>query len=83
MSKGHRAIPRGGMFEYVSCAHYFWELLSWTFFSFIANVLAGYLFVLFSFCSMAFMALDKHKSLKNYFGDKYPAERKAFIPFIL
>ena len=28
-------------------------------------------------------ALKKHKNYKKEFGDKYPKNRKAFIPFIL
>ena len=80
---GNRGIPQGNMFDYVANSHYFWELLSWVFFFlFVRNLTSG-LFVLFSFFSMAFLAVEKHRNMRNYFGDKYPKNLKAFIPFIL
>jgi len=83
LNNGQRGIPQGGMFDYVTCAHYFWELMSWITFSFIYGLYSCYLFALFSLLSMGFLALDKHRSMKIYFGDKYPKDKKAFIPFIL
>jgi very-long-chain enoyl-CoA reductase len=82
-NNGQRAIPQGGMFNYVSCAHYLWELLSWFFFALIFNSLNCYLFVFYSFASMGTLAYQRHNNLKKYFGEKYPKNRKAFIPFIL
>lgn len=82
-NKGKRGIPRGGMFEYVSLAHYFFELISWIIFSLIVRVSTAYLFVIYSLISMSFLALEKHKGYIKYFGEEYPKNRKAIIPFIL
>lgn len=79
----NRGIPRGNMFNYVSNAHYFWELLSWLSFYLLVRNLTSGLFVIFSFISMCSLALEKHKNMKKYFGDKFPAYLKAFIPYIL
>jgi very-long-chain enoyl-CoA reductase len=81
-NSGQRGIPYGGMFEYVSCAHYFWELMSWTAFSLLTGLCTAWLFTLFSLISMGSIANKKHKIYINYFGDSYPKNRKAFIPFI-
>ena len=82
-NSGNRGIPSGNMFDYVANSHYFWELFSWFFFSLFVRNNPSYLFVVFSFASMSFIAVEKHKNMKKYFGDKYPKNLKAFIPFIL
>ena len=81
-NNGQRGIPQGGMFSYVSSAHYFWELISWVIFSLITKNIYSYLFFIYSLLSMGFLAKMKHNSLKEFFGDKYPRNRKAFIPLI-
>jgi very-long-chain enoyl-CoA reductase len=79
---GKRGIPRGGLFEYVSCPHYFFELCSWFIFSLIVNTVTSYLFVLYSLISMGTLAIKKHKAYLDYFKEKYPKDRKAMIPYI-
>jgi len=81
--KGQRAIPYGNMFDYVSSSHYFWELCSWLSFSLLTNLNFAYLFTILSFLSMGVLSYKKHLSYLEYFKDKYPRNRKAFIPFIL
>jgi len=81
-NNGRRGIPKGNMFKFVSCANYFWELISWFFFSLFVNTLHAYLFVLYSFILMTFPAIEKHKSYQKNFED-YPKNRKAIIPFII
>ncbi len=82
-NNGNRGIPKGNMFEYVSNSHYFWELLSWIGFSLLVRNWISFIFVIFSFISMSVLAIEKHRNMKNYFGDKFPKHLKAFIPFIL
>jgi very-long-chain enoyl-CoA reductase len=81
-NNGQRAIPQYGIYKYVSCAHYFWELMSWVSFGIVTTTFTSYLFVIFSFVSMSFMAWDKHSALKKYFGERYPKDKKSFIPFL-
>jgi very-long-chain enoyl-CoA reductase len=80
--QGKRGIPRGGLFEYVSSPHYFFELCSWLFFSLIVNAPTGYLFVVYSLFLMGTIAYKKHKYYRDYFKQEYPVSRKAMIPFI-
>lgn len=82
-NKGFRGIPEGNMFEYVSCAHYFWELITWIVFFILVGTVSSFLFVIYSLLSMFFMAKSKHEGYLKYFGDKYPKHRKIMIPFLL
>jgi very-long-chain enoyl-CoA reductase len=82
VNKGKRGIPTGNMFKYVSCANYFWEILSWVFFWLIANTMTSALFILWSIISMTYLAVSKHNNYVSNF-DNYPKNRTAIIPFIL
>ncbi|KAM3136389.1 hypothetical protein pb186bvf_011524 [Paramecium bursaria] len=89
-----RAIPFGYGFDLVSSANYFWEVLSWASFSiFTGSYACKYFyktkiqiaigFTIFSFGQMLIWAQDKHRRYKQEFGDKYPKQRKAMVPFII
>jgi hypothetical protein len=75
-------IPHGGMFEYVSAANYFgdiikmfgWCVISWSFPSF--SILCVFLSTIFP------RGLQYHQWYLKKFPD-YPKDRKAVIPFIL
>ena len=76
-----RNIPRGFLFEYVSCANYTFEVLSWIAFSTMTSCLASYGFMLMGFAQMYVWAVAKHRRYKKEFPD-YPKSRKAMIPFL-
>jgi very-long-chain enoyl-CoA reductase len=82
--KGKKGIPppKEG-FEYVTCANYFWEFLAWFCFSIVSLHWSVFLFTCCGFYQMREWAIKKHKEIKKAFGDKYPKERKAFIPFFI
>ncbi len=82
-NNGEKGIPYGEGYEFVSCAHYFWEFLAWLFFSIFVNLPSFYLFTLCGFLILRNWAIKRHKDYKKNFGDKYPKERKAFIPFLI
>jgi very-long-chain enoyl-CoA reductase len=82
-NQGEKGIPTGEGFEYVSCANYFWEFLSWVFFSITVNLIAFYAFTLFGFLIMRNWAIKKHKDYLRTFPDRYPKNRKAIIPFLI
>lgn len=82
INKGNRGIPRGNLYEYVSCGHYTWEILTWLFFFGITRSLVSFLFLVFSVISMSFLAYGKHANYIKFFGDDYPKNRKRIIPFI-
>jgi 3-oxo-5-alpha-steroid 4-dehydrogenase 1 len=75
-------IPRGGLFEYVSAANYFAEMVEWTGFAIAAGGLAPAVFAWFTFCNLAPRGARHHWWYKATFKDAYPATRKAVIPFI-
>ena len=77
-----RRIPHGWGFGYVSCANYFWELCCWITFHLATQNYGGTMFLLISFLQMMDWATQKHDRYLRDFGSKYPADRKAFIPFI-
>jgi len=77
-----RGIPNGCGFQWVSCANYFWETLSWVFFSLLVNCLTSWLFTAVAFAQMSQWALKKHRNYKKEFPD-YPKSRKAIIPGLL
>lgn len=84
--QGH-SIPRGGMFKWVSCPHYFFEVLSWLGFFLATLCLASLGFLVISLVVVAARAMDKHKVyLKEFDGQEgrelYPQGRKAMIPFL-
>lgn len=82
-NKGEKGIPNGGGFEFVSCANYFWEFLSWTFFSMFVNSIPFYMFTTFGFLIMKNWAVKKHNEYLKNFPDRYPLNRKAIIPFLI
>ena len=75
-------IPRGGMFEYVSGANFFGEILEWFGFA-IANW--SYPASAFAVCT-AFnigpRAIQHHAWYKEKFKEDYPKNRKALVPFV-
>ncbi len=75
-------VPRGGLFEYISCPNYFGEIVEWTGWAIAAWNLAGFSFVLWTVANLLPRALTHHKWYRRTFHD-YPESRKAVIPFIL
>merc|ERR1712137_190024 len=83
-----RNIPRGGLFELVSCANYTYEIFGWIGFSLMVNSFAAWIFTLQGAVQMYFWAIAKHKRYRKEFTgengtEKYPRNRKALVPFII
>ncbi|KAH9917846.1 3-oxo-5-alpha-steroid 4-dehydrogenase-domain-containing protein [Fomitopsis serialis] len=70
-------------FSLVSFPNYFFEILSWVAIAIMTGSYAAWLFVAISAFTMSTWAIKKHKAYKREFGDAYPRNRKAIIPFIL
>jgi very-long-chain enoyl-CoA reductase len=77
-----RNIPRGGLFEFVSCPNYFFEHVLWIAFTILTLNPAAALFTLVSSVQMVLWALKKHKNYRKEFKD-YPRKRTAIFPFVL
>ncbi|KZT73171.1 hypothetical protein DAEQUDRAFT_722297 [Daedalea quercina L-15889] len=78
-----RAIPYGYGFSLVSFPNYFFEILSWVTIAIMTGSYAAWLFVAVGAFIMSKWAIKKHKAYKREFGEAYPRDRKAIIPFIL
>ncbi|KZW03546.1 hypothetical protein EXIGLDRAFT_743959 [Exidia glandulosa HHB12029] len=78
-----RGIPRGYGFDLVSFPNYLFDLLAWlAIFAMTFNWVAGAFFVVAS-ATCTQWAIKKHQAYRKEFGDKYPKDRMAIIPFIL
>ena len=81
--RGTYAIPTGGLFNVVSCANYFGEIVEWTGFAIAAWSLPALAFSLYTMANLIPRSISHHRSYRQRFGRQYPSNRKAVIPFIL
>ncbi|KAJ9448684.1 Very-long-chain enoyl-CoA reductase [Diplonema papillatum] len=79
-------IPRGFAFEYVSCPHYLFEILSWASFTLVAKSPAASTFAILGSVILVSWAADRHSNYKKTFNKRgpemYPKNRKAIFPFV-
>ena len=80
-STGYK-IPRGGLFDKVSCPNYLGEITEWLGFAIATWSLPGSPFAIWTFCNLAPRAFTHHRWYKEEFPD-YPTNRKALIPFLI
>jgi very-long-chain enoyl-CoA reductase len=82
-----KRIPRGFLFDRVSCPHYFFEILSWVGFNLATGTLAGAAFMLVGAGILAAWAHTRHVAYRTEFDgqsgrERYPSERRALIPYL-
>lgn len=75
-------LPRGGMYDLVTSANYFGELLEWTGFAIAAGSPAAWVFVWWTAANLVPRAHAIHRKYRNEFGDAAVGNRKRIIPFI-
>jgi very-long-chain enoyl-CoA reductase len=80
-----RVIPRGFLFERVSCPHYLFEILSWVGFALVTQTWASRAFLVVGAGILGAWAHTRHVAyVKDFDGqdgrEKYPASRRALIP---
>jgi protein-S-isoprenylcysteine O-methyltransferase Ste14 len=75
-------IPRGGLYEWVSCPNYLGEILEWGGWALATWSQAGLAFAVYTVANLAPRAWSHHRWYREQFPD-YPAERRALIPRIL
>ncbi|XP_060582893.1 3-oxo-5-alpha-steroid 4-dehydrogenase 1-like [Ruditapes philippinarum] len=75
-------IPKGGMFNFVSGANFFGEILEWAGFAIATWCIPALAFSFFTCCNIGPRAWQHHQYYLQKFED-YPKDRKAVIPFIL
>lgn len=83
-SNSHYVIPYGGCFRFVSCPHYFGEIIEWTGFAIASNhSLTAWSFVAFSAANLIPRAIAHHQWYLEKFPEDYPGlHRTAVIPFL-
>ena len=75
-------IPRGGLFEFISCPNHFGEIVEWCGFAILAWNLPAITFAVWTFCNLSPRSLNHHEWYQEKFED-YPVKRKAVLPFLL
>lgn len=75
-------IPRGWLFEYVSCPNYLGEMMEWLGFAILAWNLPALSFFVWTVANLLPRSIANHRWYYEYFPD-YPRGRRAVIPFIL
>ena len=80
-------IPRGFMYELISCPNYFGELTEWLGFFILSNSFSGLVFFISTFANLFPRAIQYHQWYKNKFKeefatDKILSERKSIVPFL-
>ena len=92
-------VPKGDWFELVSCPHFLAEIIIYVGLALVlhggethihdpvhADIEAGsimWLVVFTAFLNLAFTAMQTHHWYRQQFGDRYPAHRRAIVPFLL
>ena len=74
-------IPRGGLYERISCPNYFGEILEWIGWAIATWSLAGLAFAIYTIANLAPRAMAHHRWYRETFSD-YPKQRKALIPYL-
>lgn len=75
-------IPRGGLYELVSCPNYLGELLEWVGWAIATWSVAGLSFAVFTAANLVPRALTHHRWYREKFPE-YPRSRRAVVPFVL
>lgn len=76
------AVPKGGLFAYVSCPNHLGEIVEWTGFAVMCWNLPALSFAVWTAANLIPRSLSHHRWYHQRFAD-YPPRRKAVIPFIL
>jgi 3-oxo-5-alpha-steroid 4-dehydrogenase 1 len=75
-------IPRGGLFEWVSCPNYLGEIIEWFGWALATWSWAGLAFAVYSLANLGPRALAHHAWYRKQFP-AYPRRRRALLPFVL
>lgn len=75
-------IPRGGLFERISCPNHFGEIVEWSGFALMCWNLPALSFAIWTAANLIPRAMSHHGWYKRTFAD-YPPSRRAVIPGVL
>ena len=75
-------IPRGWLFEYVSCPNLFGEMIEWLGFAILCWNVPALAFAIWTAANLIPRAISHHKWYQSEFNN-YPKQRDAIIPFVV
>lgn len=75
-------IPRGKLFELISCPNLLGEVIEWTGYAIMCRNMPAVSFLVWTLANLIPRALSHHKWYKQHFSD-YPVQRKAIFPYLL
>jgi hypothetical protein len=75
-------IPRGGLFEYVTCPQYFCEIVTFIGMALLSCGPNGCFIVAVSLVNLVPRAVSTTAWYHDKFGDAYPEERRHLVPFL-
>ncbi len=75
-------IPRGWLYELVSCPNYLGEIMEWVGWAIATWSLPGLAFALYTAANVGPRAMANHRWYRETFAG-YPKSRKALVPFLL
>lgn len=75
-------IPKGGLFEFVVCPHYLFEIITWLGIALLSRHLAAWLILLFIIDYLSARSIRTLKWYHDKFSE-FPKDRKAILPFVL
>jgi hypothetical protein len=74
-------IPKGFLFDYISCPNHFGEIIEWAGFAILTWSLPGLVFFCWTCANLIPRALAHHRWYLEKFAE-YPVDKKAVFPFI-
>lgn len=74
-------IPRGGLYNLISCPNYFGEIIEWIGWAITTWSLAGLAFAIWTIANLVPRARSHHLWYRKNFSD-YPPHRDALIPWV-
>lgn len=75
-------IPHGGLFELVSAANYFAEIIEWSGYALLTWSLPGAAFAFFTLSNLVPRGVQHHAWYLRRFGAAYPKRRRAVLPWV-
>lgn len=76
-------IPRGGLFEWISCPNFLGEIVEWIGFAIMTWSLPGLVYAAWVCSTLFTTALGTHRWYREHFGEAYPRERRAVLPYLI
>lgn len=76
-------LPKGYMYDYISCPNYFGELVEWLGFALMTSTLSSWIFFMSSFANLFPRAIKYHSWYKVKFKEAFPSQRLALIPYVI